>query len=348
MNESELRCVKATTDYNYPDATENDEDLYIETSNPDKIQLQGANWVNDEVQLVWHINEQVSAYTCQGVHIYEIENMGTRTHQILTEKLKVNCSSQVLLDPHHIVINVPSTVVQTGNVYRYCLVLIETSKSKDDENFLPGCSEPLLLNDPSKDLVDKIQETKITSLTAGIMGMSLVVQTRLNTYSDPCFYHVYIISKSLIKTYRQLNCSNSRYTFTSMDTGFYTICATTEEQKSHLGKLNDLANDLSKSPNISETLTGSFPICTTVELREAPRSRRVIEPLVILLFTLPGLALLLTLYILSRRVWKVGGRIVFWRWDSRTSKRAKYFLYIGENSTPSTSLDPIPEPESSV
>ncbi|KAB7507387.1 Leucine-rich repeats and immunoglobulin-like domains protein 2 [Armadillidium nasatum] len=343
VNISDLSCSKEAPDY-YHDGADYEE-LYDIPLSDAEVSLQEASWINDVVQLVWAVEQRAIPYTCQAVHIYEIENEHGTVHQILAEKLEVNCSSESQLNPHQVVISVPGSLLRPGGLYRYCLVLLEHG-TNDEGSFLAGCSDKLLLTDPESDSVIEPKVTKITSLTAGNMDMSLVVQTRINGHSISCLYDVIVINEKSIVASRHINCSDQRQVFKSLDPGLYIICVQAEQNSTV--NLEELEEHLKTSSNTSSLLLHLFPACTKVNLQEESRSKWNSGPLLTLLFTLPGLAFIITLYIIGRRIWKGGG--VPWRWDPRASKRAKYFLYTGEAATSTVSLDPlpVPVPESSV
>lgn len=351
LNITDLTCIKEVPDYYHDEGDY--EELYDIRLSDAEVSLQEASWIADVVQLVWRVDQRALPYTCHAVHIYEIEDFEGSTHPILAEKLEVNCSSEKQVNPHQVVVTVPGTLLRPGGVYRYCLVLLEHG-ADDEERFLPGCSEALPLKDspaattlaPTEDTREP-QGAKVTSLTAGNMGMSLVVQTRVSSTSRaPCSYSVFVVLGRTLAASNQLNCSEPRQTFLSLAPGEYVVCV--QPQTNQEETLEYLRKELKEADNITETLFIKFPACTTVQLREEPRSNWYSGPLLTLLFTIPGLALIITLYVIGRRVWKGGG--VPWRWDPRATKRAKYFLYTGETTTPTVSLDPlpVPVPESSV
>lgn len=343
LKASELSCSDDSAYHDYHDFYS---DYYHDAASPDlrlsdaEVGLQVARWTVGGLQLVWRVDEKALPYACEAVFVYEVHQLKYGPHQLLTEKVNANCSSQSLQNPERVSVIVPINVLQVGGTYRYCLVLLEYGTS-DQEGFLPGCSEPLLLAAPPSDLPSQSSPPpEVSSLTAGGQGGLLVVHTRIISIEKPCTYTVVIVSGHLVAASRQLNCSEARHTFPALTPGQYIACVTPDSTSIIPHSLKQLEHSLHIASNTSMVLQATFPACTPLtELKENSGSWKS-EPIVILLFTLPGLALILTLYIIGRRVWRGGG--VPWRWDPRATKSAKYFLYTGENNTPSVSLDHLP------
>lgn len=305
-----------------------------------EVGLQASRWTSAGLQLVWRVDEKALPYACETVFVYEVQQLKYGPHQLLTEKVDANCSSQSQQDPERVSVTIPSDVLQVGSTYRYCLVLLEYGTG-DQEGFLPGCSEPLLLAAPPANLpAQSSPPPEVSSLTAGGQGGLLVVHTRIVSAYSPCTYTVVLVSERTVVASRQLNCSEARHTFPKLSPGNYIACVTPDSTSILPQSIKQLERGLNVATNITTILHSTFPACTPLtELEEGSASWKT-EPMVILLFTLPGLALILTLYIIGRRVWRGGG--VPFRWDPRATKSAKYFLYTGETETPSVSLDPIP------
>lgn len=324
-----------------------------------KITLQVAHWIlkDDQsihsnrgslekdsylgVELIWHVDERAIPYSCDAVFVYEVVHIGSVSHDVLAEKVSANCSSTMLHDPHQVVVTVPGEALMPGSTYRYCLMLLERGTG-DQEAFLPGCSEPLLLTAAPRGSPTHTGGTRalqVTSLTAGGVGEALVVHTRVDG-EGPCTYTLAVVAGHRIAATRQLNCSEPRHEFPSLNAGEYVACANPDIPGISLD-LTHLEHHLKNAENVTVALHHDFTTCTPV-INFTPYKYQEIGmgPLLVLLFTLPGLALVITLYVIARRVWRGGG--VPWRWDPRTQKSGKYFLYTGEIPTPSLSLDPLP------
>lgn len=332
-----------------------------------EISLQVAHWISKKsedlrfadaevlsenqpsVELIWRVDERAIPYSCEAVYVYEVVKGVSDSHQVLAEKVSANCSSDRTSDPHRVAVTIPGEALVPGATYRYCLMLLERGTG-DQEAFLPGCSEPLLLAAPpfGRTENDMSVTPQITSLTAGGVAGKLVVHTRVDGIIAPCTYTLAIISGHRVAATRQLNCSEARHEFPTLVPGKYIACAD-PDIPSITHNLNHLEHYLSTVSNVTIALHHAFSICTPTIIVE-PYKEQVVggEPLLILLFTLPGLALVVTLYVIARRVWRGGG--VPWRWDPRAQKSGKYFLYTGEVATPSLSLDPLPAdpPESTT
>ena len=348
LNQTDLKC---NDDNSYSDYHDYYNDYYHYDNNSqtaltvseNEILLSSSTWKNSSLELVWKVDDKAIPYNCEAVFIYEQLIHATVGHQqVLTEKIDTHCSSDTSKNPHQVTVLVPATNLLPGKIYRYCLLLLERG-SGDDEAFLPGCSEPLKLSRPGQNVSTITDLPNINSLTAGGDDNSLIVYTRVETTSSvPCTYSVIVISERTIIQTKQLNCSEARYEFQSLNYGKqYTACASPVNEASSRD-LKNLEHILLESKNVSSLLATKFSSCTSPVLLEDTRSNRWTSgPWLTLLFTLPGLAFIVTLYVLGRRVWKGGG--VPWRWDPRAHKSAKYFLYTGETTTtPSTSLDPLP------
>nr|XP_053650495.1 leucine-rich repeat neuronal protein 3-like [Cherax quadricarinatus] len=324
-----------------------------------EISLQVAHWVRKDdseqnngqaldkeshlaVELVWRVEDKAIPYSCEAVFVYEVVQGTPDSHQVLAEKVAANCSSDDIHDPHQVVVTVPGEVLVPGATYRYCLMLLERGTG-DQEAFLPGCSEPLLLTAAPFTLPKQRGSSpvlRVTSLTAGGVGGALVVHTRVDGSDGPCTYTLAIVAGHRIAATRQLNCSEARHEFPSLAEGQYVACAD-PDVSGITHDFSHLEHHLKAAENVTTALHQDFSICTPVITFTPYRDQGIgTGPLLTLLFTLPGLALVVTLYVIARRVWRGGG--VPWRWDPRTQKNGKYFLYTGEVPTPSLSLDPLP------
>lgn len=323
-----------------------------------EISLQVAHWVHKDdstknngealdkeaylgVELVWRVDDRAIPYSCETVFVYEVVQGTPNTHQVLAWNVTANCTSDGVHDPHQVIVTVPGKALIPGATYRYCLVLLERGTG-DQEAFLPGCSEPLLLTAAPYSLPKHNAATHlphVTSLTAGGVGGALVVHTRVDGDDAPCTYTLAIVAGHTIAATRQLNCSEARHEFLALAEGHYVACANPDVP----GTTHDfthLEHHLKAAENISMVLHHDFSICTPIITFTPYRDQGIgTGPLLTLLFTLPGLALVVTLYVIGRRVWRGGG--VPWRWDPRTQKSGKYFLYTGEVPTPSLSMDPL-------
>ncbi|KAF2362593.1 Leucine-rich repeat [Trinorchestia longiramus] len=341
LKAEELTCSDHNSDYHdfysdyYHDAATQDYTL----SNAE-VSLQVSRWTTSGLQLIWKVDERALPYACEAVFVYEVYKLPYDSRELLTEKVDANCSSQSQRDPERVSVTIPGDILQVGSTYKYCLVLLEYGTS-DQEGFLPGCSEPLLLAAQPLNLpAQSSPPPEVNSLTAGGQGGVLVVHTRIRSSETPCTYTVVVVRSRTIAASRQLNCSEARHTFLDLTPGQYTACVAPDSATSIPHNLLALEHLLHATDNATHALHSTFPACTPLtELQHSSRSWQS-EPLAILLFTLPGLALIITLYIIGRRVWRGGG--VPWKWDPRANKSAKYFLYTGETNTPSVSLDPLP------
>ena len=123
--------------------------------------------------------------------MYEvISTTDDKTHQVLTEKVSTNCTSDISRDPYRVAVTIPGSILVPGSTYSYCLVLLERGTG-DQEAFLPGCSEALLLAAPAGSLFssdDFSTKPEITSFTAGDVNGNLVVHTRFEGSPRPCTY----------------------------------------------------------------------------------------------------------------------------------------------------------------
>lgn len=288
------------------------------------------------VELIWQVDERAIPYTCDAVFVYQLVQGTGGAQEVLAMKVGANCTSDGAQNPHRVAVTVPAEALMPGSTYRYCLVLLERGTG-DQEAFLPGCSEPLLLSEaPSR---TSQQRGRVTSLTAGGVGRALVVHTRVDG-DGPCTYTLAVVAGHRLAATRQLNCTEARHEFPSLNAGQYVACASPDLP----GTTHDLGRleyRLKAAQNVSAALHQDFAVCTpAISFVPYGEPEVGVGPLLTLLFTLPGLALVVTLYVIARRVWRGGG--VPWRWDPRTQKSGKYFLYTGEIATPSLSLDPLP------
>lgn len=315
------------------------------------ITLRAAQWVHRErpepvpgkdgmylgIELIWQVDERAIPYTCDAVFVYQLVHGTAGAQQVLAIKIGANCSSAKSPNPHRVSVTVPAEDLTPGAIYRYCLVLLERGTG-DQDAFLPGCSEPLLLSEAPSG--QRGGGGRVTSLTAGGVGRALVVHTRVDS-DGPCTYTLAVVAGQRLAATRQLNCSDARHEFPALNAGQYIACASPDLP----GATHDLAHlehRLKASQNISVALQQDFAICTPVISFVPYREPEMgVGPLLTLLFTLPGLALVVTLYVIARRVWRGGG--IPFRWDPRTQKSGKYFLYTGEAPTPSLSMDPLPD-----
>lgn len=343
LKAEELTCSE---DGSFHDYHEFYSDYYHDAATPNlrmseaEVSLQVARWTKSGLQLVWKVDERALPYACEAVFVYEVHQVSDSPHQLLTEKVDANCSSQSLQDPERVSVVIPSHVLQIGATYRYCLVLLEYGTG-DQEGFLPGCSEPLQLAAPPLNLPAQTSPPpEVKSLTAGGQGGVLVVHTRIRSVEFSCTYTVVVVRARQVAASRQLNCSEARHTFVDLTPGFYTACVIPDGPSIQPFTVQPLEHLLQSAPNASNFLHSTFPACTPLTELQTSSGSWKSEPLAILLFTLPGLALIITLYVIGRRVWRGGG--VPWKWDPRATKSAKYFLYTGETNTPSVSLDPLP------
>lgn len=302
------------------------------------------------LELIWRVDDRAIPYSCEAVFVYEVIKGTLDSHQVLAEKVAANCTSEGVHDPHQVRVTVPGEALMPGATYRYCLMLLEKGTS-DQEAFLPGCSEPLLLSAAPYGLPKHKGATylpHVTSLTAGGVGGVLVVHTRVDGGDGPCTYTLAVVAGHRVAATRQLNCSDARHEFPALAAGQYVACADPDvPDVTH--DLSHLEHHLKTAENITVALHHDFSICTPVITFTPYKDQGIgTGPLLTLLFTLPGLALVVTLYVIARRVWRGGG--VPWRWDPRTQKSGKYFLYTGDVPTPSLSLDPLPAdtPESTT
>ncbi|KAK7017486.1 hypothetical protein SK128_010927 [Halocaridina rubra] len=370
LKESQLVCSEEISsyhdyhdyynDYYHDDAiAEEISDLRVSDA---EITLQGAQWIYKKnvegnshdkterephlgVELIWRVEDRAIPYSCEAVFVYEVIQGSTEAHQILAEKVNADCSSEGNHDPHRVHVVVPGEVLMPGATYRYCLMLLERGTG-DQEAFLPGCSEPLILTEAPfnsgliKHRVLTSPPPEVLSLTAGEVGGSLVVHTRVSG-EEPCTYTLTVVSGHTVTATRQLNCSEARHEFTSLAAGQYIACADPDVPGVSID-ISDLKHHLIVASNITLALHMAFSECTPVVTLAPVKDRGLgMGPLLTLLFTLPGLALVVTLYLIAQRVWRGGG--VPWRWDPRAQKSSKYFLYTGEIANPSLSLDPLPE-----
>ena len=344
LNDDELRCsVEDDHDYYLDEYYHDDGNAPVPKISKAEVILLSLRWKQKGLELMWQIDDQAIPYSCEAVFIYQhVPAAPDGFHQLLTEKVDANCSSDTAVNPHRIEMVVPTGNLISGNVYRYCLLLLVRGTG-DMEGFLPGCSEPLQLSMPIKIITKSGSHNRIGTITAGSLNGTMVVQTRVESVSFPCTYTVVLVSNTSIVASRQLNCSESRHEFLSLIEGKkYTSCADIDNSASATRDFHALEHKLKKSENVSEVLHSSFSICTPpIQLEKPPSGNSSSGPWFILLFTLPGLVLIITLYLIGRRVWKGGG--MRWKWDPRANKSAKYFLYTGETTTPSVSLDPLPE-----
>ncbi|XP_066956162.1 leucine-rich repeat-containing protein 15-like isoform X1 [Macrobrachium rosenbergii] len=368
LKDSQLVCSEETSPYHdyhdyYHDYYHDDaiaEDMSSVRVSDAEISLQVAHWVYKKnaqnvmddksekdpffgVELVWRVDDRAIPYTCEGVFVYEVLQGRPESHQVLMEKVEANCTSDGNHDPNHVSVVVPGDALVPGATYRYCLILLERGTG-DQEAFLPGCSEPLVLAAaPFTMMKHKIVTShppEVLSLTAGEVGGALVVHTRVNG-DDPCTYTLAIVAEQTVVATRQLNCSEARHEFTSLATGDYIICADPDVPGFTLD-LSNLQNHLIVADNVTRALHRTFSECTPVITLAPVKDKGLgMGPLLTLLFTVPGLALVVTLYFIAQKVWRGGG--VPWRWDPRAQKSSKYFLYTGEIANPSLSLDPLPE-----
>ena len=288
------------------------------------------------VELIWQVDERAIPYTCDAVFVYQLVQGTSGAQEVLAMKVGANCTSDGVQNPHRVAVTVPAEALMPGSTYRYCLMLLERGTG-DQEAVLPGCSEPLLLSEaPSR---TSQRRGRVTSLTAGGVGKALVVHTRVDE-DGPCTYTLAVVAGHRLAATRQLNCTEARHEFPSLNAGQYVACASPDLP----GTTHDvgrLEHRLKAAQNVSAALQQDFAICTpAISFVPYGEPEMGVGPLLTLLFTLPGLALVVTLYVIARRVWRGGG--VPWRWDPRTQKSGKYFLYTGEIATPSLSLDPLP------
>lgn len=317
------------------------------------ISLRGAQWLHQStseskattdaekdsylgVELIWQVDERAIPYTCDAVFVYQLVHGTAGAQEVLAMKVGANCSSNESTNPHRVSVTVPTEALVPGATYRYCLVLLERGTG-DQEAFLPGCSEPLLLSEAPSGAAQR--QGRVTSLTAGGVGRALVVHTRVEG-EGPCTYTLAVVAGHRLAATRQLNCTEARHEFPALNAGQYVACASPDlPGTSH--ELGRLEHRLKVAQNVSAALQQNFAVCTPAISFVPYREPEVgVGPLITLLFTLPGLALVVTLYVIARRVWCGGG--VPWRWDPRTQKSGKYLLYTGEDATPSLSMDPLP------
>ena len=342
LKKSELSCSEDSAYHDYHDFYS---DYYHDAATPElrlseaEVSLQLSRWTAGGLQLLWSVDEKALPYDCEAVFVYEVQQLTSGPHQLLTEKVDANCSSEAVRNPQSISVTIPENVLQVGATYRYCLVLLEYGTG-DQEGFLPGCSEPLLLTSPPPNLLSFTEPPpEVNSLTAGEQRGLLVVHTRIRSSSESCKYTIVLVRERQVVATQQLNCSEPRYSFSNLGSGQYVACIKPDNISIVWPNIRYLEHNLRVAENTTQVLQASFPACTPlIELHFVSTWKS--NQLFILLFTLPGLALILTLYVIGRKVWRGGG--VPWRWDPRATKSAKYFLYTGENTTPSVSLDPIP------
>ncbi|XP_076063054.1 uncharacterized protein LOC143038054 isoform X2 [Oratosquilla oratoria] len=368
LKESALTCLDYYHDYYHDDAAVDEPtDLRLSSA---KIQLETFRWLGSAekgtdsdgegpgVELTWRVDESALPYVCDAVFVYEMVEHQEQLYQQLSEKVYFNCSSESLPNPNRVVVMVPGDLLLPGGTYYYCLVIREKGTS-DDESFIFECSEPLPLSVPPSATPPSWQHTRLNDtadaaattqayptttgadlsvMTAQQAGAALVVHTRVLGGEASCRYHVVVLQKEnediwkVAARQQQLNCSRSRLAFVDLRPATYTACATLRAPNPALQDI------LTASSNGTRVLLESFPACSApVDLISTG-----LGPLLTLVFTLPGLVLIVTLYIIVRRVWKGGG--VLWRWDSHRRKPAKYFLYTGEDDTKSVSLEDLPEP----
>lgn len=317
------------------------------------ISLRVAHWVHQKtpqtvppkdsdrdvylgVELIWQVDERAIPYTCDAVFVYQLVQGTTGSKEVLAMKVGANCSSTESPNPHRVTVTVPAEALMPGVTYRYCLVLLERGTG-DQEAFLPGCSEPLLLSEAPSGVEQ--HRGRVTSLTAGGVGQALVVHTRVDG-EGPCTYTLAVVAGHRLAATRQLNCTEARHEFPALNAGQYVACAS-PDLPGATHDLGHLEHRLKAAKNVSEALQQDFSVCTpAISFVPYRETEVVVGPLLTLLFTLPGLALVVTLYVIARKVWCGGG--VPWRWDPRTQKSGKYFLYTGEAATPSLSMDPLP------
>lgn len=288
------------------------------------------------VELIWQVDERAIPYICDAVFVYQLVQGTGGAQEVLAMKVDANCSSAESQNPHRVSVTVPAEALMPGATYRYCLVLLERGTG-DQEAFLPGCSEALLLSEAPSGLAQ--HWGRVTSLTAGGVGQALVVHTRVDG-EGPCTYTLAVVAGHRLVATRQLNCTEARHEFPALNAGQYVACANPDLPGAP-HDLGHLEHHLKVAQNVSAALQQDFAVCTPPISFVPYREPEVgVGPLLTLLFTLPGLALVVTLYVIARRVWRGGG--VPWRWDPRTQKSGKYFLYTGEAATPSLSMDPLP------
>lgn len=317
------------------------------------INLRAARWVHKStsrskptidadkdsylgVELIWQVDQRAIPYTCDAVFVYQLVHGASGAQEVLAMKVGANCSSNESTNPHRVSVTVPTEALVPGATYRYCLVLLERGTG-DQEAFLPGCSEPLILSEAPSSAAQR--HGRVTSLTAGGVGRALVVHTRVDG-EGPCTYTVAVVAGDRLAATRQLNCSEARHEFPALNAGQYVACAS-PDLPGTTHDLGRLEHRLKVAQNISAALHQDFAVCTPAISFVPYREPEVgVGPLLTLLFTLPGLALVVTLYVIARRVWLGGG--VPWRWDPRTQKSGKYLLHTGETTTPSHSMDPLP------
>lgn len=358
LTQSQLVCIEESYhDYHdyyhdyYHDEALADDTPDIRRSDAE-ITLRVAHWVHQRadsvpnkdvdkdlyqgVELIWQVDERAIPYTCDAVRVLQLVQGTDGAEEVVAWNVSVNCSSDESQNPHRVTVTVPAEVLMPGSTYRYCLTLLERGTGKQ-EALLPGCSELLLLSEAPSSASHR--RGQVTSLTAGGVGRALVVHTRVDE-DGPCTYTLAVVAGDRLAATQQLNCTEARHEFQSLNAGQYVACARPDLPGIN-HDLGHLEHRLKAAQNVTAALQQDFAVCTPVinfePYREADMS---VGPLLTLLFTLPGLALVVTLYIIARRVWRDGG--VPWRWDPRTQKSGKYFLYTGEIATPSLSLDPLP------
>lgn len=125
--------------------------------------------------------------------------------------------------------------MELSHRYRYCVVLLESTKQSDDVQLVLGCSEviPLAVTaqsqaQPPSRPTNQPPPPHITSVSANLTSGTLVTAVSLwDVRRDPfCRIIITVLAPASMPEQHHVNCSSPRLVVTGLPPGPYHVCAT--------------------------------------------------------------------------------------------------------------------------
>ena len=203
-----------------------------------RLTLRAFHFDGDRVSLLWAVDVSQSPYACDALFVYEESGR----HEVLVQSAPLGCDSTQLADPRSLLLAVPATRLSPGQIYRYCLVLLEGGVEPDDHALVIGCSDPMVLVKSSSDSLpatptaltplgqgpDIDAPPMISALTANLTSsgaLSVWVQMTPMPTDYPCSLTLSVLSAQDVAADTRLNCSSPLAVFSGLGRGPFQVSA---------------------------------------------------------------------------------------------------------------------------
>lgn len=129
--------------------------------------------------LQWILNLSQDGYMCDAIFVYKEENI----NEILIDKSPIHCESKIINGQNSVSVIVPeSSILEIGDSYRFCLVLVQEDNPKSE--VVIGCSNitKLQLSNPNSNF--DIRQSQTSSNRRPIFASDISNFDRVSTHSD--------------------------------------------------------------------------------------------------------------------------------------------------------------------